>query len=226
MKAGNNPNAEQSIYNFVTIQNQDTEPFLIEYNVSDLLNGFRKELAPQEIITVPKFIADHAVRHMIDQILNRMEKPTNNIALRQEWAGKIVLDEKRVDMPSALTKEQQAIEKSKEYSRPSDLDTLLQKRNEKPADVVVSTPAPLSMGAPVEPATEEFVGLKEDRTILPEDNDDAPVDPAPVEVTREQLMAHATTKMGMNFDGVDGQKTKTALDNMSISELKEELQYE
>src|SRR3990167_79050 len=121
---------ERSLYDFVTIKNTDSADFVIEYNLSDPINAYRKIMKPGEVLMVPRFIADHAVKHLVNQILNRMKKPTS-YPLRDEITGKIVLGIQKMDMQEQFSKEQIAIKKSEELNRGSDLDKILARHKEK-----------------------------------------------------------------------------------------------
>jgi hypothetical protein len=190
-----------------------------------------------EVLMVPRFIADHAVKHLVNQILNRMKKPTS-YPLREEIAGKIVLGIQKMDMPEQFSKEQIAIKKSDELNRGSDLDKILARHKEKEpletgnkAFVTPSGNVLVPPEVPPPPPPDSTNEEKEDESFEGlgpvVDTTDSEVKEEPkAEVeppTRQQLYNHASKVQGMDLND---DKTMKKLENLSIKELITELQFE
>jgi hypothetical protein len=206
----------------VTIQNIDDEDFVFEYARSE---GNPPYTIPAGAVKrYPRFLAEHAVKHLIDKILNKGKIKTNNMKAREELASQIVLEVENLQPDTVETPAQKLNKEVDTLNKPSDLDTILKKRKESPAPAIEVPPAD-STPAPVE---EKFEGQDEDKgpTAGPEvDTTDGEETQTPNVVkampTRAQLYEHATKGMNMVLDD----KTKARLDKMKISELIKELQY-
>lgn len=210
-------NSEQSRYNIVTIKNISKDPFTIRYDESNPVNRYIYTMAPGEVRRLPMFIAQHAVKHLVDQVLNSMDILTSNRPKREEMTSKIVMAEESMRPERQLTPEQQAIEKIDEYNKPSDLEIHL-KKVQQPAEVqLVDAPTPPTEPAPAQTDApeEEFIGLKDEEPAG---------EPTQLvnEPTRETLYTYARRNLGLTFDT----KTQKRLDAMSIEELVTEFDYE
>jgi len=195
-------NMEKSRYDIITFMNIDTEPFEIQYDMSSPTNRYYDVLQPQEVRRLPNFIAAHALRHLIDQILNRRDVRTSNITERERLASQIIIGQEKRALTPMKSPDQIAIEEIDAYNKPSDLEMILKRKEEEVVD------APLGEDETPPPEAgevEEFAGLKEEKA----------------KPTRDELYAHARTKLGMILD----KKTLKKFDDMSISELIKELSY-
>lgn len=225
-----------SIYNIVTLKNIDDEDFEFAVNSSPYF------ISANEVRNFPKFMAQYAVKHLIDKILNKRGIATNNVAKREELAGQIVINEEVFARPKALSENERNREMVDKYNKPSDIDEILKKRREAlraatPAtdvadipptpDAVIPTNIPARTDVPViEPPTEEFAGLK---TKPVETNEDgASKLPAQVGVpNRAALIAYAQNVLGLDLDKESkiGKETMDKFDAMSDEELAKELDY-
>lgn len=209
-------------YNILRIKNVDTADFLIEYNKSDPINAFVAILKPGEVRSLPRFIADHIVGKIIDQVLNRMGIATTNEGERGKLMSQIIVEEEVVQYPAVKTPEQIALDKAEELNREqtkaSELDKYLNKH--KPTVPVVPVQ---EVVAPVqEPGMLPEISLDEEpaQPVVPVQTD-VPATNAPI-VTRPQLYDYARNVLKMNLDDA---KTMGTYENMSVPELMKELDY-
>jgi len=131
-----NEDITANLYNIVTIQNIDNEPFEFAHNSTPYL------LLAGEVKNFPKFIADLAVKHLIDRMLEKQDhtgKSMANAALRAELASKIVRREEKYTRPENPSD----AEVVANMNPKSDLDKALEKQPEGKDD------------------TEKFEGLKQ-----------------------------------------------------------------
>lgn len=208
-----------NLYSMVTFQNIDTEPFNIEYNLSDPNNAYSAVIQPGQVKSLPFFIAKLAIKHLIDAVLTKQKVPINNQHRREELYSKIVIDVDDIQSPVIKSPERQAIDSIDKYNKPSDLDNILARRAKTPI-----------VPQDDKPTEEKIVTHEEDRTVLKEDKDEpevfvglknaTPLPPNPP--TREQLYSYAKTKLGMELDD----KTMTKFENMGVNELAKELDYQ
>jgi hypothetical protein len=148
----------------ITVQNVDTEPIDIIYDGKSW-----GTIVPGQIRRFPRFLAEHAVKHLIDQILNRLEKPTNNKVLRQEWASKIVIDEESTFQPRALTAEEKLQKEVEQLNKQSDLELVLNRARASQA----ANAAPVLDQTPPAPAPVPATPV-----VLPVDTNTPPPAPA------------------------------------------------
>lgn len=188
-------------YDIVTIQNVDVNEFTFEFNKSAGTRPYT--IKAGEIARYPRFLADHAVSKLIDQILTRKKLRTNDKAMRLKYAQKIVLSEEIILPESKKTEGEILNEKVDQLNKVSELESILSKKR------LVAKP-------------EENYILPEDKTLEEEPEDVAP-SPLPKALpTRSQLMKYATDVVGLTLDA----KSKAAYDKMSIPELAKNLDYQ
>lgn len=107
----------------ITVFNPDTEPFHIVYN-----NQSYGYIEPQKARRMARFIAKLAVKHLIDQVLNRLQLPTNNQSKRDELAAKIILEEEVYALPSPVSQDEKIRQDMEALNKNQDLDRILAKR--------------------------------------------------------------------------------------------------
>lgn len=205
-----------NLYSMVTFQNIDTEPFNIEYNLSDPNNAYSAVIQPGQVKSLPFFIAKLAIKHLIDAVLTKQKVPINNQHRREELYSKIVIDVDDIQSPVIKSPERQAIDSIDKYNKLSDLDNILARRAKTPI-----------VPQDDKPTEEKIVTHEEDRTVLKEDKDEPEVfvglkNATPLPPTRQQLYDYAHNKLGMELDD----KTMTKFEAMGVPELIKELDFE
>jgi hypothetical protein len=211
-----------SQHTIVAIQNIDDEDFMFEYNASE---GNPPYVIPAgDVARFPQFLAEHALKHLIDKILNKREQKTNNEPLRMELANQIIIGEevsRQKPQPSEAEKLRMEVE---ELNKPSTLEAILEKRKEAKAHkkkIVKAEKEQKGVG-------EKFEGL-EDRTEEPvkEDKEKGPAKEAvkPKDVkpmpTRKEIYTFAEKEMNMVLD----KNARKKFDKMKVDDLITELQY-
>jgi len=160
-----NEDITASLYNIVTIQNIDTDAFEFRHNNVPYL------LQAGEVKNFPKFIADLAVKHLIDRILEKQDhtgKSMANQAMRAELAQRIVRREERYARPENPSEEELVAN----LNPKSDLDKVLEKQTMVAEPEVVKTSN-----------AEVFDGLKKEKIN-----------------TKVGLIEYAKNTLGMNVD--------------------------
>lgn len=234
----------QGMFNVVSIMNVDTQDFLIEYNISDPINGYRAIMPSGATVSLPKFIADHAVEGITDQVLNRQGKSTNNVAVRAALRQKIIISTQRMSQPLIKTPEQQAIEDIQPVQTAPRLESIAPVAPVVEPTVPNSTPLPPQGTAtpPPDENVEEFAGLisapeqpnapvhnakpDADGNIPGEiDTTDENIDTTPVKKappTRAELFTYAEQTLGMDLSD---NKTLARFARLTDAELTTELDY-
>jgi hypothetical protein len=197
-------------YDTIAIQNIDNEDFVFEYDKS---RGNYPYIIPAgQIKRFPRFLAEHAVKHMIDKILNKRDQRTDNTIIRQSLAEQIVISEEVLQQPPKKTEADILKERVDKLNKPSELESVLDKYRK---EEKIVTPPPVTETPPVE--KEKFEGLEEiDITDKPVEVKPAEVKPVP---TRREIYDYATNKMGITID----ETTQKKFDKMKVQDLLKEL---
>lgn len=193
-------------YDIVTIKNIDTEDFEFSYNRS--APGSRTyTIKAGDTANYPRFLADHAVSHLIDQVLTSKKIRTNDKMMRLKYAQKIVISE-QIILPEVQPTEGEKLAKQVEdLNKGSELESILAKnRTTNPKDNVI-LPEDKTLDDEEPPKKEE---VKKDEVL---DKHPTPM--------REKLLHYATEMMGMNLD----EKTMKAFNSMTDKQLSRELGY-
>lgn len=190
----------------VAIHNIDDEDFVFQYDASR--GGSPYVIPAGEVKRLPKFLAKHALKHLIDKILNKRNIRVNHEPARQDLMEQIVVGEEKFDLPAPKTMEEQTRDVVADMNRQSDLDRILEKRRkeEKKAEESLPTPEPKPEPEP----EEEFAGLKK----APKEEPKKEVRPMP---TRKEIYKYANNTLKMTIEGDEKKK----FDKMSVSELLE-----
>lgn len=214
----------------ITLFNPDRESFLIKYD-----NKSYGVIEPGGERRMPRFLADLAVKHLIDQCINSFNGgDTANAGLREEWSKKIVKSEEANEMIAPkLTPEEKLQKDVDEMNRKTDLAKVLEGRKTTVSEVIPTppaTPPPYhenpqnqiqeAQPSPTPPTGESQVLPDQDSTDTPPAQTETPAKETP---TREQLYTYAEKTLGMNLND---EKTKTKLDSMTEQQLTEELNYD
>lgn len=224
---------DNNSYKAVTIQNVDSEDFVFEYNRAGGNPPYI--IRTGETVTYPFFLADHAVKHLIDKLLNKREISTANSAERARLAALIVIKKEDYHRGSLLTPAQQLEDDISTMNKKNDLEGILDKMksDEEKAKTqsVVSKDALPELDTteetfegltpkPEEPDVPETGPLKE---VFPAEHKPVVIEPLIVKAlpTRKELYAYAkdTLKMDMN------KKTLDNLDKLKVNDLITELDF-
>lgn len=215
---------EVANYNIITLKNIDNEDFTFEYDSS---TGNPPYMIPAgQIKRFPSFLAEHALKHLIDKILTKQNKKTNNQEARQALASLIVIEEENFQSPAQLTPAQQQAKEVESLNKPSDLEGILQRNKDRlKGEEPTARPAVTPTTEDVPTEEEKFEGLEPGEEPIKGDELDTtePVgQEPPVKVkavpTRGEIYKYAE-KQGM----VLGEKELKVYDRMNIPELLKEL---
>lgn len=206
-----------SQHTIVTLHNIDDEDFVFEYNASE---GNPPYLMPAgEIVRFPHFLAKHALKHLIDKILNKQGERTNNEIKRMELANQIIVGEEALLQKTQPTETERLRMEVEELNKPSALEAILAKRKEAEK---YKKKVKKAEKEKIE-IEEKFEGLEEVKPVAKETQ--IPPVPEKKEVkskpTRKELFEFAEKEMNMVLD----EKTKKKFNKMNIDELMKELQY-
>ena len=199
-----NNDPQISHYDVVALQNIDDEDFVFEYDRSH--GNYPYVIPAGQVKRFPRFLAEHALKHLIDKILTKRKQKTNNEPLRQALAGEIVINEEVFQRPVVEGEADKMRKEIDRMNQPSELEAILKKQRgaEKKEETVVP---------PVVPEEEKFAGLGPtiDTTEKPVETKEE-VKAVP---TRNEIYAYAQNKLGMTLD----EKTKKEWDKMKVDEL-------
>jgi len=205
----------------VTLQNIDDEDFMFEYNASE--GNAPYVIAAGEVARFPRFLAEHALKHLIDKVLNKQEESTGNQTLRLELANQIVVGEEAVHQVAEPTEGERLRNKIDELNKPTTLETILAKRKEEKS---YKKKVPAADEADVN-VDEKFEGLEPVEPEPTKTEEPAP-EPKPIKTkdvkpkpTRAEIYKYAEAEMNMVIDP----DTKKNFDKLKVDDLIEELQY-
>ena len=212
----------QSAYDIISLHNIDDEDFVFEYDKSQ--GNYPHVIPAGEIKRLPRFLARHATKHLIDKILTKRGERISNENLRESLANQIVIEEETFQTPPQKTEAELQNERIKDLNKPSDLDAVLIRNKEKLKE---RQEAVAEQTLPIEPKEEEkFEGLEKGEEPVKGDEvdtTDKEVPPAKEEVkpvsTRKEIYKYAVDKL--DFEMTD--KMKARLDKMSVQELLKEV---
>lgn len=109
--------------NIITVFNPDSEPYHVKYDGKSY-----GTIEPNKARRMAKFVAKLNVKHLIDQCINSNNKgDTNNEALRESWAAKIVIDEEVQMKPDEITQEEKIQKDMDRLNSGEDLQRILNK---------------------------------------------------------------------------------------------------
>lgn len=222
------------LYNIVTIQNVHSKPIDVIYN-----NTNYGTIQPGEIKRLPEFLARHTTKHLINQILNTLKIPVNNMTEREKWASKIVVEKEDSGQPTKIESKEEMIrrqiselnaqlEEAKNDSPKSDLDNVLSKHAPKVKDdPQVDTPeeTPIDGNETKEEVPEGIdpdIVEAEAKEETPEMSSNTKLNPDG-DAERQKVLDFLRNDMQMNLDDED---TMKALAKMTTNELKSEFNYE
>mgnify|MGYP000104589597 CR=1 FL=1 len=175
----------------ITVFNPDNEAFEIRYD-----NKSYGMIEPGKARRMPRFLARLTVKHLTDQVLNKLNLATNNVEARNIWLAKIVIDEEVYAMPEAVTPDGKLRNDLSELNRKSDLDRILEKRKVEDAPttnpnfaVPQVTAAPNMTPSPLQPINEAPITVPVAAGETPHPT--VEVNVAPASVTPSEQLAPA-----------------------------------
>lgn len=196
----------------VAIHNIDDEDFVFQYDASQ---GSSPYVIPAgEVKRLPKFLAKHALKHLVDKILNKRNIRINHEPARRDLMEQIVVGEEKFDLPAPKTDTEKTNEVIDEMNRQSDLDRILERKRKAEEEAEDKLPKP-------EPDTpdeeEEFAGLKK-KDSKPEKKESKKKE-VPAVPTRKEIYKYAEDTLKMTITD----KEKKKFDRMKIDELLKEI---
>jgi len=210
----------------VTLHNIDDEDFEFEYNRSE---GNSPYVIPAgEIARYPKFLADHALKHLTDKILTKKSVKINNEPARMEVANQIVVGEESIRGEPKVSESEKLRKEVEELNKSSTLDAILAKRR---AEKEEAKPEPVEVKTKDRPedVTEKFEGLEEKKeevdTKLEEikKEEEAKVVPMP---TRTELLEYAVKQnLVLDEPNKEGKTLRETYSKMKVEDLVKELDY-
>lgn len=189
-------NNEQSFQkdDIITLINIDTETFVFEYNTSEGNPSY--DIPSGEARRYPGWLADHALKNLIDKILTKRDIRITNAAERHKLAEEIVVSVESLRRERKETEAEILAKKISTLNSPSDLELVVQnldKRDNKNREVKKKE-------------TETTKGVETTTKTLP---------------TKEELLKYANDKLRLNMDP----KTEKKLKGMKVDDLIKELDY-
>lgn len=231
----------QTIHDIVTLKNVDNEDFEFMYDKRPYY------MPVGQLRRFPRFLADHAVKHLVDKLCNKNDVRTSDDAARARFAAQIVVQVETFEEPPARTQADITADRVAELNKPSDLEQILGKRKEvvdqTPHDVVVDskghetpyappaapTTPPVAAQAPTQPTTPAVApaatdeqGSDEFAGLKDKSQPTPPATTVPDMPSKATLLAYAKDTLKMN---TDEPKTKKALERMTVPQLIKELDY-
>ena len=196
---------KSSEFDIISLHNITDDDFVFEYDKSA---GNPPYLIPANTVRrYPRFLAEHALKHLIDKILTKKKMKTNNDTERQDLASQIVVSEETFQSGPIKTEAERTQEMVREMNKPSDLENILKKNQEKAKAQ----------------ETKETV----DESVLPEDKEEETFEglekPKVEEVkavpSRNEIFAYAENTLKMTID----EKTRKEWNKMKIEDLIREV---
>lgn len=206
---------EFSSYDIISIQNIDDEDFIFDYDKSK--GGYSHVIPAGEVKRLPRFLANHGLKHLIDKIIMKKYHPKKRIndkILRSELASQIVIGEEVFQKPPEKSKAVVLQEKIDKLNRPSELDSILEKRRKKDKEEKEKIGLKPNMDEPQKPV-EKFEGLKEEVVdVTPKVEKE--VKPLP---TRNEIYKYAERSLNMVIE----EKEKKKFNKMKVADLLVEI---
>ena len=215
-----------SEHDIITIQNIDNEDFKFEYDRAS--GNYPYTIKSGEIKRFPRFLAKHAVKHLIDKILTKREVRISNIVMRQQLAEKIIVEEESFQEKPKVTEAERVQKEVEKLNAPSDLDAILKRRKErfrkKEKEETATEVAPKEeMDKSPE---EEFEGLKTEKkkpvAIKTEPKPKPEKDEKAIKLpTRKELYDYIVEEKKITLT----KDVKKDFDTLSIKELVKDFNY-
>jgi hypothetical protein len=157
-----------------------------------------------EVRKFPRFLAEHALKHLIDKLITKEGKSVSNQELRRDFMERIVVQEETFERATEKSEQEQLAEDIEAMNKPSQLDMILKKkREEKEKKEKVVEPEKEKV------EEEKFAGLERKK---PEPKKEVRSMP-----TRREIYEYGERKLNMVIYG--DEKTKKKLDKMNVPTL-------
>ena len=191
-------------YKNISLLNVDTQPIEIVWDGDSY--GY---IQPGEVKRLPQAIADLVLKHLIDQILNRLDIRTSNEKERARLAAEIIVDSDE-GLKVMKNQKEELDETINELNAPSDLEKIVKLKEEKAAKDLENAPIIEEIEEEVvEPVSQDdFIGLKQDVIPLSE-------------ASKQDLMDYAKNVLKMQMDP----KTENTFLKMTKKQMAEEIDY-
>ena len=189
----------RGLHDIVTIKNITDEDFVFEYDRSR--GNYPYTIKAGAIARFPRFLAEHAMKHLIDKILIGDKKRVDNEAAREDAQSRIFIGEEVFQQKPENADAEILRKQVEQLNQPSDLDKVLAR-----AKTVAPTAKPEPIVAETQSDTQTPVVETQISYAKP---------------TRLEVLRYAENKMGM----VLNKETMEKLDKLTDDELIAELQY-
>jgi len=231
----------ETMHDIVSLHNIDDEDFIFEYNRA--AGNLPYIIKVGDIRRFPRFLAQHALVHLIDKIMTKRKMKTNNLEMRNDLGAQIVVEVETFQQENRPTEAERLRKDVEELNKPSELDSILQKKK----DAAANQPVDKDILPPLPEDQEDFAGLKPEPPIPEPEPVPTPVPtpeplpapepvlvpepvvvnhfdvdhPAPEMPTRAQLMDYAKNTLKMTLDD----KTTKDFEHLKVAELIKALDY-
>lgn len=217
----------RSQHDIITLRNIDDQDFTFEYDRSR--GNYPYVMKAGEISRYPRFLAEHALKKLIDKILDKQKVKLNNEPARAELRERIFVEEEVFQHTPQNSESEKLRKEVENLNKPSDLESILTRNaaKEKAAKPTLVTPTnPVKDEDEVE--TEKFAGLEDERVAKKagmagetvDTTEEVPVKNS-VKPTRQQLLSYGENKLGLTLD----KKTMARIDKLTDDQLIEEFQF-
>ena len=188
----------RSQHDIVSLQNIDDEDFIFEFDSSR--GNYPYTIKAGTVARFPRFLADLALKHLIDKLLNKQKIKTNNEAARANLRDKIFIGEEVFQQGPQEGEAERLRQEVEALNAPSDLDKVLSRAKTNAPEAEL-------------PAVEEKVEVEQ-----------APVVKA--KPTRNELFAYAQ-QAGLVLDepDKDGKTLRETFTKMTIDDMIKELDF-
>src|SRR4030042_1879570 len=220
-------NPIRSLHDIITLNNIDDKDFSFEYDRSR--GSYPYTIKAGAVARFPRFLANHAMKKLIDKILNDKHIKLNNEPARQELRERIFVSEEVFQHSPEQTEAERTKREVEELNKPSDLEKILSKHKVPETPISPSTTVIPSEEEPRK-EDEKVAGLEDDKRARKEgfvagtvDTTEKPVvSTTPKQApTRFEVLKYAEDKLGVILD----KKFMEKADKMSDKELIKELNY-
>jgi hypothetical protein len=215
----------QDFSEIVTIHNIDDEDFEFSYNASE--GNAPYTIPAGEVARYPKFLADHALKHLIDKILTKKNIKTNNELARMEVANQIVIGSESIRGEPKLNEAEKLRKEVEELNKSSTLDAILARRKAEKEEPKKVEETPTTERT--EDVTEKFEGLEEKKEEVDKKLEEIKEEEAKKVIpmpTRTELLDYAVKQnLVLDEPNKEGKTLRQIYATMKIEDLVKELQF-
>lgn len=224
----------RSLHDIVTLKNVDDEDFTFEYDRSR--GNYPYTIKAGAVARFPRFLADHAIKHLTDKVLTKAKIKTNNEAARADVVAKIFVGEEVFQYKPEEGEAEKVRRTVEELNKPSDLENIIARAS---AHAPKAEPVKEEVIVGQQPITEPIStsGVSFTPTV-PEEIKVETIKEEPIQVetvskpvskvlpTRTELMTYAK-EQGLVLDEPDqkGKTLRQIFSKLTIPQVMKELQY-